>query len=260
MATVLARRIGGGAGRRSDDRFFLIMAIVMAFTLVAGFSVQLAAGRSSFAAPPIVHLHALTFFGWTFFYVVQTALGTSKSQVLHRRLGWVGAFWTLALVVVGIATTVVMVRRGGAPFFFTPAGFLFMNGLSVLTFAGLMAGGIALRRRTDWHRRLIFCGMALLTGPGWGRLLPMPFLIPWAVWVVFGAIMIFPVIGVIADIRRSGRVHRAWWVGIGVMVASHLLSVLLPYSTAGHALYGLVTAGSPGATAAPLAYPPFPPI
>ena len=30
-----------------------------------------------------------------------------------------------------------------------------------------------MRRRTDWHRRLMFCGMAILTGPGLGRLLPM---------------------------------------------------------------------------------------
>ena len=39
----------------SDDRFFLYTSIAMALTIVAGFGLQLAAGRSSFASPPIVH-------------------------------------------------------------------------------------------------------------------------------------------------------------------------------------------------------------
>ena len=36
----------------------------MTLVLVAGFSVQLALGRSSFAAPPLVHAQAVVFMGW----------------------------------------------------------------------------------------------------------------------------------------------------------------------------------------------------
>ncbi|CAN5354787.1 hypothetical protein BH10PSE13_BH10PSE13_24930 [soil metagenome] len=254
MATVFLR----GEASQSSHRFYFIMAVVMALVLVAGFSFQLAAGRSSFSSPLLVHVHGMLFFGWTFFYVLQTGLAANGSLALHRRLGWVGAGWTAALVVIGCATVVTMVRKGTVPFFFTPLGFLLMDALSLLTFAGLVVAAIVMRRRTEWHRRLIYCGMALLTGPGWGRLLPMPFLIPWADWVVFGTIMIFPLVGVIADLRRSGREHAGWWVGIAAMTACQLSIGLIGNSPAGLMLYRAATAGSPGAAIAPRAFPPSP--
>ena len=83
---------------------------------------------------------------------------------------------------------------------------------------------IALRRQTEWHRRLHFCGMSLLLGPGFGRLLPMPLLQPLAWEVTFAACLIFPAIGVWADWRRSGRVHPAWRWGIGAMFGAFLLT------------------------------------
>lgn len=241
-----------------DERFFLTMAIAMALTIVAGFSMQLAMGRSSFGAPLLVHVHAVIFFGWTFFYILQTALVAGGSVALHRRLGWIGAGWAATIVVVGIVTTVTMVRRGTTPFFFQPGYFLFMNSLSVLGFGGLVAAAIGLRRRTDWHRRLLFCGMAILTGPAWGRLLPMPLMIPWAAWGVFVAVMLFPVIGMIADKRRMGFVHPGWWWGAGVIVALQLAMDVVAYSGPGVALYRVITSGTPGAARAALDFPPFP--
>jgi hypothetical protein len=254
MAT-LAERTRAPA---TDDRFFLTMSIAMALVLVAGFSLQLAAGRSSFGAPPLVHAHAITFFGWVVLYVIQNILVTIKRPDLHRTLGWIGAGWMVVMVILGTAVTLAMVRRGGVPFFFTPSFFLIMDPLSIYSFAGLTTAAIILRKKTEWHRRLHLCGMATLTGPGFGRLLPMPFLIPWAGWAVFAAIMIFPLIGVIADLRRTGGVHRAWVWGIGVMVAVQIAMPLIAHSPLGAAIYKGVTAGSPGAAIDPMVYPPFP--
>ncbi|WCT72495.1 hypothetical protein PQ455_12720 [Sphingomonas naphthae] len=251
--------MAGRARQAGDARFFLIGAIVMAAVIVAGFSTQLAMGRSSFAVPVAIHIHALLFFGWTFFFVAQAALAASGSSALHRRLGWIGAGWAAAVVVVGIYTTAMMVRRGGAPFFFQPNYFLFMNSLTVLAFGGLTAAAIAMRRRTDWHRRLLFCGMAILTGPGLGRLLPMPLMIPWAGWGVFVAVMLFPLAGMIADRRRTGRVHRAWLWGAGTILVIQIAIDLIAFSAPGLAVYRAVTSGSPGAAVPPLAFPPAPP-
>ncbi len=61
MATV-ADHAPPSVGR--DHGFFLGGAVVMTVVIVAGFSVQLAMGRSSFAAPPLVHAHAVVFMGW----------------------------------------------------------------------------------------------------------------------------------------------------------------------------------------------------
>jgi hypothetical protein len=245
-----------GFGR--DDRFFLTMAIAMALTIVAGFSLQLAAGRSSFAAPALVHLHAIVFFGFVTLTVIQNILVTRGSIALHRRLGWIGAGWASAMVVIGITITATMTRNGTTPFFFLPAYFLVMNSLSILCFGGLLAAAILLRKRTEWHRRLMFCAVAVLTGPAFGRLLPMPLLIPYAGWAVFGAVMLWPLIGMLADRRRHGAVHPAWAWGAGALVATQLLTAVIPHTPIGIAFYDAVTAGHPGAEVAPLDYPPPP--
>lgn len=241
-----------------DDRFFLVSAIVMALVIVAGFSTHLAMGRSSFSAPPVVHAHAVVFMGWVGIYVLQTVFATTGSIVLHRRLGWIGAGWIVAMVALGIGITVMNVRRGHAPFFFEPLYFLVMNPLSILTFAGLTVAAIVRRHQTAWHRRLHFCGMAILLGPGFGRLLPMPLLIPYAGYAPFVALMLFPLAGMIADQRRTGSVHPAWWWGAGTIVVMQALIVAITYSPLGLALYDAVVAGAPGATIAPLDFPPPP--
>ncbi|MES2336564.1 MAG: hypothetical protein V4537_00540 [Pseudomonadota bacterium] len=242
----------------ADHRFFLGAAIAMALVIVAGFSVQLAMGRSSFAAPVLVHVHAVVFFGWVTLYVVQNALVATGNNRLHRRLGWIGAGWAAAMVVVGTAATALMVRAGRAPFFFEPAFFLFMNTLSIIAFAALTGWAIRLRKRTDWHRRLMLCGTAIITGPAWGRLMPMPLLIPNAAWYVFVGVIAFPIAGMIADKRRRGSVHPAWWWGTAVIVLMQLSMGIVAHSPVGLAIYDRVVAGGPGSGVDPYAYPPPP--
>lgn len=230
----------------------------MALIIVVGFSTQLAMGRSSFSAPPLVHAHAIVFMGWVAIYTTQNVLATSGRMALHRKLGWLAALWMLPMIVLGCAVTLAMVRRGQVPFFFQPLHFLVFDPIAILTFAALTTAAIVMRRRTDWHRRLHYCGMSLLLGPAFGRLLPMPLLQPWAFEATVAATLIFPVIGVVADIRRGGRAHPAWRWGIGAIVGSMLMTEALTYGPAGPAIYRAATAGSPGAAVAPLGFAPPP--
>jgi hypothetical protein len=256
MATraVRSRRVAG------EDRFFLTSALVMAALVAFGFSFQLGMGRSSFAAPVLVHVHAVVFMGWVALYVAQTALAVTGSRASHRRLGWIALGWVAAMVVLGVAVTVAMARRGQVPFFFEPAYFLVMNPVAVLTFAGLTGAAVVMRRRTAWHRRLHCCAMAFLIAPAWGRILPMPLLIPHAGWAVFAGVMLVPLAGMIVDLRRNGGVHPAWWWGVVVMAGAQVAMSVIAYSPAGTAIYAAVTAGSAGAAIPPLAFPPPPPI
>lgn len=253
MATIFA-----APRMAKDDKLFLILAICIAAIVAFGFSLHLGMGRSTFAAPALVHAHALVFMGWVAIYVAQTALAATGSMALHRRLGWLATGWIVLMVVMGTTVTIAMARRGHVPFFFEPAYFLVMNPLSVLTFAGLTAAAVVMRRRTDWHRRLHTCGMAFLIGPAWGRILPMPLMIPYAGWGVFTAVMLVPVAGAIVDARRRGHVHPAWWWGMAAMAAAQVAMGLIAYSPMGTAIYRAATAGSPGAAIDPLAFPPPP--
>ncbi len=255
MATIAE---GAPVSGRRDDGFFLGGAFVMTAVIVAGFSTQLAMGRSSFDSPLYVHLHAVVFMGWVAIYLTQNVLATSGRVALHRRLGWLAAAWMVPMLVMGTVVTVAMIRRGQVPFFFRPLQFLVFDPLSILTFAGLTTAAIVLRRQTDWHRRLHFCAMSLLLGPGFGRLFPMPLLAPWAWEAISVACLLFPLAGIVADLRRSGRVHPAWGWGVAVILGFTVVTEAITYSPVGNALYRAVAAGSPGASVPPLAFPPPP--
>ena len=241
-----------------DERFFLKSAIIMAIIIAAGFSFQLGMGRSTFASPARVHVHALLFMGWVAIYLAQNGLVAAGRIDLHRKLGWVAAGWMAAMVVSGFVVTVAMVRSGTVPFFFRPLHFLVFDPVAVSTFGGLTAAAILLRRRTEWHRRLHFCGMTILISPAFGRLLPMPLLQPWAWEAAFAVALLFPIAGVWADMRRGGRVHPAWKWGIAAILGSFALTQAATYSPVGTAIYGRVTEGSRGATVPPLEFQPPP--
>ena len=241
-----------------DERFFLRAAIVMTVVIVAGFSFQLAMGRSTFGSPVRVHLHAVLFMGWVAIYLTQNVLVATDRIRVHRRLGWLAAVWMLAMVVSGLFVTASMVRAGTVPFFFQPVHFLIFDPVAVLTFAVLTTAAILFRRRTEWHRRLHFCGMTILLAPAFGRLLPLPLLQPWSWEATYAVILLFPLAGVWADIQRGGRAHPAWKCGIGTIVGSLLLTQAITYSPVGLAIYDEVTEGSPGAAVEPLEFPPPP--
>jgi hypothetical protein len=74
--------------------------------------------------------------------------------------------------------------------------------------------------------------------------------------------MLFPLAGVIADIRRSGRIHPAWHWGIATMIGALVVTEAITYSPLGTSIYQAVTKGSPGASIAPLEFarPPAGPL
>ncbi len=248
--------IAGLADReRAERKFFFVMACVMALTIVAGFSTNLLLGRSSFSLPLIYHVHAFVFMGWVALYLTQNGLIATDNVAVHRRLGWLAALWVPVMVALGITMTIVSARKGGR-FFFDVNEFLFGNMLQLAAFASLVTAAIRLRRRTDWHRRLMYCSMAVLTGPGIGRMLPMPLFIPFAWWVVISMTLIFPMIGMAADKRRKGRVHPAWFWGVGAVLGALLLGDLIAYSSFGLEATRAIVDGTPGANRPLQAYLP----
>jgi hypothetical protein len=230
-------------------------ALVMALLVASGFGLQLAMGRSSFAVPIYLHVHAFVFFSWTGLYLVQNVLAGTGSMVLHRRLGWLAVIWIPTMVFMGTFVTVEAARTLHVPFFFQPAYFLVMNPLSVCVFAGLAGAAIALRRRTLWHRRLMFCGMSILLGPAIGRIIPAPLLIPYAGEAVFCVIILFPIAGMIRDLRADGRIHPAWLWGLGVIAGMQVMINVITFSPLGPAIHRFATAGSAGSAAPPLDFP-----
>ena len=244
----------------AEARFYTMTAIIMAVINIAAFSFFAAMGISTFRSPIYVHVHAVLFMGWVLLFVFQVSLASTKCLRLHRKVGWVAVGWAVAMVGVGTLTTVWTVQKAGVPFFFLPAQFLVMNPLSVLLFAALLIGGVVKRRDREWHPRLIICGMAAIMGPAFGRLLPAPLLMYSMVTAVFVGMIAFPLAGIVRDKRRDGRVHPAWWLGLGSLVLLHVATETLGRSAFAAVLYDRTVSGTAGAMVPALTYqrPPFP--
>ena len=244
MATVA----GTAAAERGEERFFFIMACVMSVLIVAGFTFNLAMGRSSFSLPWFYHLHAWVMLAWIGLYLAQNSLIFAGNVAMHRRLGWLSVPLIPLVAIMAVLITRTSLRTTGGPFFFDQNQFLISNSAALGVFLVLAIWAIVVRSNTGWHRRLMFCAFALLLGPGLGRLLPLPLLMPYSWWI--GSIvvpMLFPVLGMIADKRRYGTVHPAWFWGVGIVIAVQILSDVVGYSEWGIAFTRDFVAGTPGA-------------
>jgi len=232
---------------QAERKFYFILALVMSAIVVAGFSMNLAMGRSTFAVPWPYHLHAAVFFSWLALYVAQNGLIATGNVAFHKRLGMVAFALVPVMVAMGCTIMIVSMRRNGGPFFFDQNEFLISNVLALLLFGGLVFAGLKARRYSGSHRRLMLCAMAILTGPGLGRLLPMPLLIPNGWRILMVAVLIFPAVAMFADWRRHGRVHPALWCGVGAIVGVQVVADIIAYSPMGISLTERVVAGTPGA-------------
>src|SRR3546814_8921257 len=103
--------------RTSEAHFFWIMAVIMSAIIVAGFSVNLVLGRSTFAVPLAYHVHAVVFFGWVALYLAQNGLVATNNIRLHRTLGLLAYPLAPLMVLLGIVIIITVLRRTGGPFF-----------------------------------------------------------------------------------------------------------------------------------------------
>jgi hypothetical protein len=234
--------------RATEDntRFFVRMAAIMTVLVVAGFVFQLSMGRSSFDVPLQYHVHGVLFMGWLGFYLLQHLTAYRGNFVLHSKLGKMAYLFIPAMVAVGLLIMVTVARRNGGPFFFNVSEFLISNSALLLCFGALSIWALRVQRHIGWHRRLMLCAMAILTGPGLGRLIPAPLLIPYAWPIITASTWVFPFIGMVVDKRVHGRIHPAYYWGLGLYIGTFALSMIIAYSPVGMAITDWIIEGSNG--------------
>ncbi|MGV8940330.1 MAG: hypothetical protein ACOH1P_02185 [Lysobacter sp.] len=182
--------------------------------------------RGTFAAPPLIHIHAALLFGWLLFFIAQSSLIQNRSVLVHRRMGVLGACLCAAIVVSGVQVGLFATRRDLAA-----GGDLILLGefvnivIEMLLFGSLVAAAIALRRDGESHKRLVLLATISLLGPAWVRfrhIFPSvedPFL-------VFSLIADSVLLVAIArDLLAFKRVHPVYvWAG-GAMVTVHMIEL-----------------------------------
>ena len=120
----------------------------------------------------LVHLHGLTMASWIALLLTQTLLVAKHRVDLHRKLGLVGALLIPAILAIGFGVLLNAATRQthsiyDSRFYWMLVAF---DGANLLLFAGLAASAIMLRRRSDYHKRLMLLATLSLLGPAFGRL------------------------------------------------------------------------------------------
>lgn len=152
--------------------FFVAMASIVAVIVFAGFAPSFylrAAFQPRGNLSILLHIKGVVFSAWIILFLIQPILIARGSRALHRRLGWLSATIAAAMVaLVAGATVEEMQRVPPAP----PAPVaLALNTFDTVVFAILVCSAIYLRKRAEWHKRLLLSATLILLGAPILRLL-----------------------------------------------------------------------------------------
>jgi len=217
-----------------ENRFYGRTAIGLSAFVFLGFGIfDVLAAVQITKLPLTTHLHALLMASWLALFVTQNLLGSGRNLRLHRKLGWVGAVLVVAIVLVGWTAGYSAIASHRAAPVFDPAYFLALTLVQPVLFAAMVYAAIALRKRTDWHRRLMLGALIVILEPLLGRLTIMAAIIALggpeqavgffshklglAPMIELALQMAVVALVMLRDRSLRGSVHPAlWWTGAAV--------------------------------------------
>ncbi|HXE60608.1 MAG TPA: hypothetical protein VN607_07860 [Gemmatimonadaceae bacterium] len=230
------------AGARNRDRWFFTIAAAAAFAIVFGGFARTYYLKSLFSTPALawlLHLHGALMTSWFVLYFVQTSLIAAHRVRVHRRLGIAGAVLAGLIVIVGAAVALHATRRdlhaptNGGPPPLQALGFFFAV---LLVFAILVGTALLLRRRRDWHKRLMLLSCVILSGPGLARITferapALAFLRGGGPGGLLDLVMLLVYACIAWDTWRNRRLHPAFVCGALLIAAVDLPFIWLLLST-----------------------------
>ncbi len=221
---------------QSEHRFFTVAAINVTVTVLAGF-IPLYTLRLLHHDPNLtllVHAHGFVMTAWIALFLIQTLLIARHHVALHRRLGIFGAGVAMLVILVGVPTLVHSAARRSHDIHSTQ--FLWMliafDGFALVVFGCLVGMAMLLRRRGDYHKRLMLLATLSLLGPAFGRLTAYAKGLRGdsdigVLLLCAGTVIACTVV----DTVRSHRLHPAFvWGGasvIGMNVATYIAKIML---------------------------------
>ncbi|MBI3476100.1 MAG: hypothetical protein HY010_10235 [Acidobacteria bacterium] len=208
----------------ADHRFYGAVSLILALVVFAGFSrtyyLKGLFGASSL--PLLVHMHGAVMTLWYALFIMQVRLVASNRVALHRRLGIAGVFLAGGVAVLATMVAIGLAHRRLMANPDSKEG-PFLLGLQlfaiVLVFVVLITAAVYLRRRTDYHKRLMTLAMLTVLGPAVVRL-PV---IEGKVLVVISINISLILVCVIVDTIRNRRLHPAFGWGGALVIGSIFL-------------------------------------
>ena len=217
---------------RREHVFFGGMTIAMLATVIAGFGPTYffsSVSGSAFVLTPALHVHGAVFTTWMLLLVVQSTLISAGRVDIHRQLGVAGAVLGAFMMLLGAYVAISRLRAGllTAPPG-VPIGVLLAIALAtVVVFPTLFGSALLLRRRTDYHKRLVLLATMELVIAAVARL---PVINPLGPPVFFAVTDLFVVALVVYDFSTRGRIHPATLWGGLFFIASQPLRLAIGFS------------------------------
>lgn len=232
--------------RDRAGRFYLAFGLISLAAAITGFSTTyiLPMSRGAFSAPAVVHLHGSLCLTWVMLFIVQTVLVRGRRTPLHRQLGTLGIPIALGIVISGMATAFWATKRdlGTGPIAYTT---MIGTLTSLVIFAGFVIFAVAMRRKPDWHKRLMMLATIVVLWPAYFR---FRHLTPWVprpdIWFAIVLADLPIVIAAARDGVRYGRLHPVWTIFGTALIVEQSCELLL-FETAlwrnmGEALYRVI--------------------
>lgn len=213
------------ATSRRQTHFYRVAALLTLAVVLIGF------GRSFYfkpffhAPPPLTLLlvvHGAIMSAWFALFLVQAQLVSARNLAMHRRLGVAGVVLAAAVLVAGCTVAITGARLGHSPGP-PPLQFLAIPLGDMVVFAILAGSGLALRRRSDYHKRLMLLAFVGLLTAAIAR---VP-LIGNNILLAFSTTLLL-VLGCVAwDTWRNRRLHSAFGWGFALIAVSWPLRLWL---------------------------------
>jgi hypothetical protein len=168
------------ASRRFERRFYFGTSVLF-LALVGWTFARTYYLRPFFDASPLplmLHVHGVVMTGWVVLLVIQSTFIAARRVGWHRRLGVVGTVWAALVVIVGSVTTLHAAAREVRAHSALAAGQVVITSLDLmqmLFFAGFVGAAIWLRRRPDYHKRLMLLTIVCMLPDALARL-PVSFM------------------------------------------------------------------------------------
>jgi hypothetical protein len=184
------------------------------------------------APPPFIVVHGAMMTGWILLLLAQSILAATRRISWHMKVGNFGFAYAAILVPIGcmaVTTSAAREVQGHTSFMLGELNVLGISLTQMILFGGFAGAAYLLRRRVDYHKRLVVLAtLSVLPNavvrlgqnvPAFGYIQTnLDILNTWAVFALFV---------IVVDALRTRRLHPAFMVGGSLVFVALYLSWLI---------------------------------
>ncbi|MBP7558179.1 MAG: hypothetical protein KA821_18015 [Chitinophagaceae bacterium] len=211
--------------------FFVAIGLTGLFAILTGFGKTFISPslKGQFSAPPVIYIHGALAFSWVLLFLTQSLLVRAKQSRIHMRLGRIGLFIALGILITMIPVGLFQAHReltaglGGVAY-----SAILGTIISGLLFFVLVTLAIVWRRKPVYHKRIMVLATIVLLWPAWFRFrhyfpnIPQPEI--WFALVLADSLIL---IAWAWDWWRHRQIHPSWLYGGLFIIIEQSIEVYL---------------------------------